>query len=137
MYNLSWIVENRVLLLRNKGKLTGSDFQQMSKELGKMMENAVAPLHIIEDDRELKNITDLDLGAIRKTIKAVDFSKLGYTIAIVPDSMEELTDLLGNFWSLISDVDYERAETVPEAIDFLAKHDASLPERSKWQLELA
>ena len=137
MYNLSWIVDNRVILLRNEGKLNGRDLQQLSRDLETMMADAVAPLHIIEDDRELNKISNIDISTIRDTVKAIDFSKLGYTLAIVPEELEEVTDLLGNFWELITDVDYERVKSVPEAIEFLAQHDATLPERSEWQLELA
>ena len=137
MYNLSWIVDNRVILLRNEGKLNGRDLQQLSRDLETMMADAVAPLHIIEDDRELNKISNIDISTIRDTVKAIDFSKLSYTLAIVPEELEEVTDLLGNFWELITDVDYERVKSVPEAIEFLAQHDATLPERSEWQLELA
>ena len=51
-------------------------------------------------------------------------------------SLKEVADIFGNFWEFLTDVDYARVETVPEALEYLAEHDASLAERSKWGLKL-
>lgn len=136
MYTLDWVADERIIYLHNKGTLSSEEIKQLSRELEKMMDEAVAPLHIIEDDRDLKKI-ELSLDAVQKTFDAVDFSKLGYTIAIVPESLEDVADILGNFWDFLTDVNYERVETAPEALEYLAEHDASLPDRSEWKLNLA
>lgn len=137
MHTFDWIVENRVLYVRNEGKLSGDELETLSEKFGKMVDEAVAPLHIIEDDRELEGITGFSVDAVRKAFKAVDFDKLGWTIAIVPDELEEVSDILGKTWEIIADVKYERVATVPEALEFLAEHDATLPDRSEWELALA
>lgn len=51
--------------------------------------------------------------------------------------LEGITDILGTAWELITDINYERIETMPEALAYLAKHDATLPDRSEWKLALA
>jgi len=137
MYTINWIVDGRILMLRNKGELTGDDIEALSRDFTEMMSDAVAPLHIIEDDRELEKVTGLSLNAVREAFKALDFDKLETAVAIMPDELEEITDILGKAWELVSDLDYERVETLPEALDYLAKHDATLPDRSEWQLALA
>lgn len=137
MYSLNWIVENRILLLRNEGTLTGAEVKALSHEFETMMATAVAPLHVIEDDRALKSLSDISLDGMRQTLRALDMDKLETAVAIMPDALEEVTDLLGKAWELFSDIDYYRAETLPEALDYLAKHDATLPDRSEWRLEFA
>lgn len=137
MYTIDWIVDGRILMLRNKGELTGDDIEALSRDFTKMMSDAVAPLHIIEDDRELEKVTGLSLNAVREAFKALDFDKLETAVAIMPDELEEITDIFGKAWELISDINYERVETLPEALDYLAKHDATLPDRSEWKLALA
>lgn len=136
MYTLDWVVDKRIIYLHNKGTLSSEEIRQLSRELEEMMDEAVAPLHIIEDDRDLKKF-ELSLDAVQEAFDAVDFSKLGYTIAIAPESLADVADVFGNFWDFLTDVNYERVETVPEALEYLAKHDASLPERSEWRLNLA
>lgn len=137
MYTIEWIVDGRILMLRYKGELTSDEMEALSDEFQNMMTDAVAPLHIIEDDRELKTISDLSLSAVSDAFKALDLDKLDTAIAIVPEELEEVTDILGKAWELISDINYERVESMPEALDYLAKHDATLPDRSEWQLALA
>ena len=137
MYTIEWIVDGRILMLRNKGELTGDDIEALSQDFAEMMSEAVAPLHIIEDDRELKTISDLPLSAVSDAFKALDLDKLDTAIAIVPEELEGVTDILGKAWELISDINYVRVETMPEALDYLAEHDATLPDRSEWQLALA
>ena len=134
MYTIDWIVDKRIIQLRNEGELSGTQIQDLSERLGQMLDEGIAPVHIIEDNRDINGVADLSVDAFRQTFKAVDMSKLGWAVAIMPDELEEVTDLLGRLFDLFTDVEYQQVETVPEALDFLAEHDATLPERSKWEL---
>jgi hypothetical protein len=134
MYTIDWIVEKRIIQLRNEGELTGDEIKALSKQLGQMLDEGVAPVHIIEDDRDIRGIADLSLDTFRQSFQALDTSKLGWAIAIMPEELEEVTDILGRIFDMFTDVDYQQVETVPEALDFLAEHDATLPDRSEWQL---
>lgn len=137
MYTLDWIVEQRILFLRYEGELTGAEMEALSDEFAELMDAAVAPLHIIEDDRELKSISGLSLEALRQALGALDLDKLQTTVAIVPEGMQEISDILGKGWELLTGVDYERVQTLPQALQYVDQHDATLPDRSEWELALA
>lgn len=136
-YTIDWIVDERVIYLRNEGELTATEIEAMSRELARMSEDAVAPVHIVEDDRAVVGIESLSLDAVQEAFTAPDYEKFGWAIGIMPEKYETVSDVIGRVAELIGDMEYERVETLPEALEFLAEHDATLPDRSEWRLPQA
>jgi hypothetical protein len=135
-FTLDWIVDKRIIYIRNEGELDANDLEGMSQRLTQMTKTAVAPFHIIEDDRNLDGFENISLNAIKQALTEPNYEKLGWAVTIAPENLERVSDILGRLAEFVTDINYERVETLPQALDFLAKHDVTLPERNEWQLPM-
>lgn len=136
-YTIDWIVDKRVIYLQNRDELTAEDIENLTQQVKTMYQEGIAPIHAIEDDRELKSIKSFSLDMLKSAFEAVrefEPSKSGTAVVIMPSSLEEVSDFFGKLAELVTDIDYERVQSLPEALDILAKKDATLPDKSQWKL---
>lgn len=135
-YTIDWIVDARILYARAEGELTGQELKDATRELTRRVGQGHEPLHYIEDDRAFTGLENMSLVALQQALTGPDYAKFGWAIAIVPEKYETMSDILGKMAEVIGGINYVRVETVPEALDFLAEHDHSLPPPSEWELPL-
>ena len=135
-YMIDWIVDARILYARVEGELTGQELKEATRELTRRIAEGHEPLHYIEDDREFRGLEHMNLEALRQGLTGPDYAKLGWAVAIVPEEYETMSDILGKMAEIIGGINYVRVQSVPEALDFLAENDQSLPPQRAWELPL-
>lgn len=136
-YELDWVFIKRVIYVRNHGELSHNDIETMHTKIQEMLAEGIAPIHIIEDDREFNGLSQASVEMVHFVFKAayeINYEKIGWAVVIVPESLTEIADLFGMIGEVTAHVKYHRVETLPEALEFLEEHEATLPERSKWAL---
>jgi hypothetical protein len=127
-YILDWMVNKRVIHLRIDSLLVDAEIDPLSQQLQTMIEEGTAPVHVLEDNRLLRNVDDLSADAIKTSMESVDFSKVGQAVVLLPEPLGGVSDVLGTTAEFVDDLTCERVETLPDALNHFAEHDSTLPE---------
>ncbi len=122
-YEISWLVDKRVIFSQTSGFLIGDDFTALNaamEEYARMGENLI---HIISDSTEVTGM-DLGLRDLQK-IRFPDLPNMGWAISISPRQMERF------FASVLMQLTNKRGRqfaTLEEALRFLQEIDDTLPQ---------
>jgi hypothetical protein len=130
-YHLTWLLENRILLISYKGMLTKADLYAYLAETMDMRDRAnalhgeVGPLvHTITDASRMTG-TELNLKEALKSLDAVRKQRVGWTIYIAAGKMDLFFASLGHQFA---GVRFRCVGSVAEGIDFLKQMDDTLAE---------
>lgn len=128
-YRLSWLLENRILLISYEGMITKADLQTYLAETMDMRDRANAlhgeggPLvHTITDASHMTG-TELNLKEALKSLDAVRKQRVGWTIYIAAGKMDLFFAGLGHQFA---GVRFRCVGSVAEGIDFLKQVDDTL-----------
>lgn len=128
-YKISWLLENRILLISYDGVLTKADLQTYLAESMDMRDRANAILtesgpfvHTITDARGMTR-TELSLNEGLKTMRVVRSQRVGWSIYIPSKKLDMFFATLGH---QLAGVHYRNAESVVEAVAFLKTVDDTL-----------
>ncbi len=128
-YKISWLLENRILLISYDGVLSKVDLQTYLAESMDMRDRANAILteggpfvHTITDARRMTR-TELSLNEALKTMRIVRNQRVGWTVYIPAKKLDMFFATLGHQFA---GVRYRNAESIAEAIAFLKTVDETL-----------
>lgn len=130
-YEVTWLVENRVMLARHYGVLTSEDLQAYLEESFAMRDHANEVLgkdgplvHTLTDATEMESQT-LGLGDMKSIVANLRQQRVGWSVYVNPDTVTRFLSSVGH--QLVR-VRYKAFSTMPEALAFLQEVDETLPE---------
>jgi hypothetical protein len=121
-YEVSWLVEKRVVYTRIYGFVTGDELQAQNRELEGYVHASEQLLYIITDATDTTG-TNMGLRDLQKT-QFADTPNLGWSVYISPKKMDRF------FASVITQLWKKRSRefaTLEEGIRFVQSIDESLP----------
>lgn len=128
-YKVSWLLENRIMLIAYDGLLTRAELQTYLAETMDMRDRANAVLgeggplvHTITDARRMTK-TELSLPEALKTVKMVRDQRVGWAIYIPAGKLDLFFSSLGH---QIARVRFRSFPTIGEGVEFLKKMDDTL-----------
>ena len=125
-YEISWLVDKRVLYTRMYGYVTGEDLRNNNADMEAFVQDSELLLHTVTDATETTG-TDMGLRDLQST-PFTSVENLGWGIYISPSKMNRF------FASVITQLSKKRGrqfETLDEALKFLNEMDDTLPPLSK------
>lgn len=130
-YHISWLLENRILMISYEGMLTKADLHAYLAQTMDMRDRANALLgeggplvHTITDASRMTG-TELNLKEALKSIDAVRKQRVGWTIYIAAGKMDLFFASLGHQFA---GVRFRCVDTIEDGIDFLKQVDDTLAE---------
>jgi len=121
-YEISWLVEKRVLYTRMYGYVTGEDLRNNNADMATYVLESEQLLHTVTDATETTG-TDMGLRDLQNT-QFTSVENLGWGIYISPSKMNRF------FASVITQLSKKRGRqfaTLDEALKFLNEMDDTLP----------
>ncbi len=121
-YEISWLVEKRVVYTRMYGFVTGEELANQNKDMTPFVKSSVQLLHTITDATDGIG-TDVKLRDLQKA-NFTDIDNLGWAIYVSPSKMNRF------FASVITQLSHKRGRqfaTLEEALNFLSDIDDTLP----------
>ncbi len=125
-YEISWLVDKRVIYTRMYGYVTGEDLRNNNADMQAFVQDSELLLHTITDATETTG-TDMGLRDLQNT-QFTSVENLGWGIYISPSKMNRF------FAGIITQLNKKRGrqfETLDEALKFLNEMDNTLPPLSK------
>jgi len=125
MYQVEWIIENRVLLFRGIGDQTEATVEDGIKSLQALINSGDAPVYVVSDSRYVKRFP-MKIGLLKQlTMAGGSNPKSGTTVLVGGDSVSKfISQLLVQFSS--GQKPYV-TNTVGEALEYLYTMDSTLP----------
>ncbi len=123
-YKASWFVDKRVMLLQAWGERTLEEMQENSDIMIKAVREGHPPVHIFADIRQVTEYPR-SLKEIKRSLSAFQEPNLGWIVVVTEN---QLISFLGDVVSQLSQKNFKSFKTPDEAIAFLWRIDASLPE---------
>ena len=121
--NISWYVENRVILAHVEGVVDDEGMHAFNTTIGDFLENGQAPIHLIVDTTEIKQFPT-NLRTLRKSQAYLTHSNMGWIIVINTNPM---LNFLVHVLTSVAHVKERTVKTFDEGKHILASLDASLP----------
>ncbi len=128
-YQVSWLLDNRILLVAYEGVMTKADLQAYLAEAAEMRDRANALLgeggplvHTLTDARGMTG-TDLSLKEALKTLEALRQQRVGWSVYIPASKTDEYFSVVGH---QIAGVRFRCVPSISDAVDFLKRMDESL-----------
>ncbi|MCI0711185.1 MAG: hypothetical protein L0154_13590 [Chloroflexi bacterium] len=122
-YQVSWLVEDRVLYFELYGTFNNTDFHAMMTEGRELVDGGTAPVHIITD---MSAVETTEIGMEDFKRRGRDRSpKLGLSVNVTPRRAERFVSSIG---ARIMGFNPRHFATVEKAIEFLQRMDTSLPD---------
>ena len=121
-YQLSWLVEKRVIYTRLYGLVTSAELSAQKEEMEPLIQSSDQLLYIITDGSDTTG-TSMGLRDLQKT-QFADAANLGWAVYISPKKMDRF------FASVITQLLKKRSRefaTLEEGIRFLQSVDETLP----------
>ena len=121
-YQLSWLVEKRVIYTRLYGLVTSEELSAQKEEMEPLIQSSDQLLYIITDGSDTTG-TSMGLRDLQKT-QFADAANLGWAVYISPKKMDRF------FASVITQLLKKRSRefaTLEEGIRFLQSIDETLP----------
>jgi len=121
-YQLSWLVEKRVIYTRLYGLVTSEELSAQKEEMEPLIQSSDQLLYIITDGSDTTG-TSMGLRDLQKT-QFADAANLGWAVYISPKKMDRF------FASVITQLLKKRSRefaTLEEGIRFLQSVDETLP----------
>ena len=129
-YELSWLVPDRVILIRYIGDIDAQELRAYLSESMQMRDEANARLgeggplvHTITDSTEQKS-TNFKMSDVQHMLRTLRTQRVGWSIYVHPGALLRFLATLGHQWV---GVRHREFATVPEAIRFLQEQDDTLP----------
>jgi hypothetical protein len=122
-YEISWLVEQRLILITFNGVLTQEDLFALSKDAFDMAEAGTAPVHSISDGTHM-TATEVGIGDLKK-VMGNRSTKSGWSVTVTPGRMDRFLASIAN---QLLGMKSRHFATLQEAIDFLKDIDPTLPE---------
>ncbi len=128
-YKVSWILENRIMLISYQGVLSKADLKNYLMETMDMRDRANAALgeggplvHTITDARRLTK-NEISLKEAIKMIDILRKQRVGWSIYIASNKLDMFFATVGH---QIAGVRYRTVATVTEGVNFLKETDDTL-----------
>jgi hypothetical protein len=122
-YEVSYLVEKRVVFIYLQGKLTMSELRVMTAESRRLCEEGIPFVHVLSDTRELK--VDFKVSDFMELFRGLPpIPTVGWSVQITDNALQRF------FFSLIAQLTHNKTRTfvtVEEGIAFLQKIDDTLP----------
>jgi hypothetical protein len=121
-YQLSWLVENRVLLQVAYGEITIEELNQLAAEINVFLQMGTAPIHIIVDARHLKMFPQ---GVLRNyhAYENLNPKQLGWVVQV---SDNQVLQYLTSTVSHLIGFNLRTFADMPAALNFLQHAEPSL-----------
>jgi hypothetical protein len=123
-YQISWLLQDRVIYARLEGVQTIEEIRQANSELKTFLVVGKPPIHLLLDSRKLEGVP-LNLAELRQSTKNVRNPGVGWVIHL-NNVQSPLLDFLADILAKFLEVRYRRVRTVEEAVAFLKQQDPSL-----------
>lgn len=128
-YQVSWLLENRIMLIQHIGLVTTAEMQEVLKESFEMRDRANAALgptgplvHTITDATQLDKY-NVSTAESQKMAKALRQQRVGWAIFVSPN---RIISFLAGVGHQMAGVRYRAFDSMDKAITFLRTHDDTL-----------
>lgn len=118
----SWLHENRVLVQKYEGAITGQELVDALNEMPRYIEQSVRPMHVFIDARGQSSQVQISLADLKLLIPKV-YEGVGWSVIIQPHALQRFFTSLG---MQISGAKYKFVKEEHEVMEFLMENDASL-----------
>lgn len=122
-YKVSWLVEDRVILVENAGVITLEDLQAIDAQVRIFANAGQAPIHILSDIRYLDKVP-FNFSAMRQNMEAASDPKVGWIVEI--NSRNPIIRRVTALLARIMRVRLVQLATIDEAIAYLAAQDPTI-----------
>ncbi|PJF39727.1 MAG: hypothetical protein D6737_18295 [Chloroflexi bacterium] len=134
-FEVSWYLENRVVLVQPKGMMASADMAEMNTEILKLIhagrDAGTDKVHTIIDVRALQRMP-VNISGLSDTLKHVKDPAQGWIIMVGAKSSIRF---LARIVSQIARADFCAVETFDDGIATLQRLDASLPKLTPQKVE--
>ena len=121
-YDVSWHVENRILLLKLKGELTSEESLEISDINVQHFDAGVAPVHLIIDISELQKFPT-NIRQTSALARYLRHKKLGWVVVVGTNT---LINFMSSLLSQLTGFDYTKRDSIDDAVKFLQRQDETL-----------
>lgn len=121
-YQIEWHIDKRVVYERLYGKLTGPELQKASDETSRFLHEGISPVHLIIDMSDVEQLPITVRQATGMTRYLRD-PNLGWLVVIGGGT---IINFMVAVTSQVINYSFARRESIPDAMDFLAKQDKTL-----------
>lgn len=128
-YQLSWLLENRIIMIAYDGVMTRDDLQNYLVEAAEMRDRANAALgeggpliHTITDARRMTENT-LTLKEALKTLEALRQQRVGWSLYIPATKADQFFAVVGH---QVAGVRFRCVTSISEGVDVLKRMDDTL-----------
>ena len=124
IYVLDWVIPERVLLLRytKPEPLTSDVLTQIGADLTTLIEDGVAPIHLITDSN-LQGDVKVNIAAMREAFTVFEDKRWGWVMLV---GLNRVSNFFANVMCNIFRIKFETPKSVEAAIKRLHKLDESL-----------
>jgi hypothetical protein len=123
-YQITWLLENRILYVLNTGIGTAEDVVNSTREVKTLLEQSRPFVHMIVDGQQEAN--DIKLGDLLTILRTSPASpNLGWFIYV---SESKMNRFFGSMASQMTGAQTKAFATLAEALAFLQHVDQSLPD---------
>ena len=126
-YELSWYLPKRIIHIHILGEMELSEVEAMSHAAFALMEEGIAPVHILMDDAK-GGRPPLSLKELKSRLEITQHASIGWIVGI-GDADPVAKFLIPLLMKLVK-LQYVRVKTIEEALEVLRKQDMSLQELS-------
>jgi hypothetical protein len=122
MYQVEWIVENRVMLFRAVGDQTLETVEDGVGRLRGFLDKGTAPIHVISDSRYVGSFP-ASLSVLKKLM--TKHEKAGHTVSVGGNAVSKFVSMMVTRFSGGTPLEFK--DTFGDALVFLQRVDTSLP----------
>lgn len=122
-YELSWLLDKRIIHLRAFDVLTTEEYRAAATELLTLFDEGIAPVHIVVDHLDVQEIK-FSPGIIKELIFPEQHSNSGWTILVSASKMAAFSI---NMIVQLNKIPMKTCNTIEEALSILQRMDQSLP----------
>jgi hypothetical protein len=124
-YNVSWLVDKRIIYFRTTGTVTIDQVKNANKQIMIMLEEGTPFIHLLTDTTNADKISFSlsDLMSVFRGMPAT--SALGWSVYVSPKMLDRF---FANITTQMSNSRHREFSSLDEAIAFLQSVDETLPE---------
>ena len=129
-YHVSWLYNNRVILAQAYGEVTIEELVEAVQMLGKMLENAHAPVYLISDSKDIVSYPK-QIGQVTNAVVSLKTHahKLGEILMV---DANPIIRFIANIVTQVAVSAHSRSvNSVEEAVAYLRKVDKSFND-AEW-----
>lgn len=119
-----WLIKNRIIYAHGSGVVTETDLREHTTQVSILLEEGIAPIHIILDSSPDFQIKHPDLRSGIDNLRFLRHSSLGWSIQVLTGNraLAFVSTLIARF----ARVNYKTVRTGDEALAFLGMMDSSI-----------